>query len=56
MAMEGNEAELLKEEGYALTGAAFVVYNHLEPGFANVSATSSISVRLRASSGPRRIL
>ena len=31
--MDGNEEELLKEEGYALMGAAFEVYNHLGAGF-----------------------
>lgn len=31
--MEWNEEELLKEEGYALMGAAFEVYNHLGSGF-----------------------
>ena len=31
--MEGNEEELLKDEGYALMGAAFEVYNHLGAGF-----------------------
>jgi GxxExxY protein len=31
--MEGNEEELLQDEGYALMGAAFEVYNALGPGF-----------------------
>jgi len=31
--MEGNEEELFKEEGYALMGAAFEVYNQPGAGF-----------------------
>jgi len=31
--MKGNGEELFEEEGYALMGAAFEVYNHLGHGF-----------------------
>ncbi len=46
--MEGNEEELLKDEGYALMGAAFEVYNHLGPGFLEEVYQEAIELELTA--------
>lgn len=46
--MAGNEEELLKEEGYALMGAAFEVYNHLGPGFLEEVYQEAMELELTA--------
>ena len=46
--MEGNEEELLKEEGYALMGAAFEVYNHLGAGFLEEVYQEAMEIELAA--------
>jgi GxxExxY protein len=46
--MEGNEEELLKEEGYALMGAAFEVYNQLGAGFLEEVYQEALELELSA--------
>jgi len=46
--MEGNEEELLKDEGYALMGAAFEVYNHLGAGFLEEVYQEAMEIELAA--------
>ncbi len=50
--MDGNEEELLKEEGYALMGAAFEVYNHLGPGFLEEVYHEAMEIEMAARSIP----
>jgi GxxExxY protein len=46
--MDGNEEELLKDEGYALMGAAFEVYNHLGAGFLEEVYQEAMEIELAA--------
>jgi len=46
--MDGNEEELLKEEGYTLMGAAFEVYNHLGAGFLEEIYQEALELELAA--------
>ena len=50
--MEGNEEELLKDEGYALMGAAFEVYNHLGAGFLEEVYQEAMELELAARNIP----
>ena len=50
--MERNEEELLKEEGYAVMGAAFEVYNHLGPGFLEEVYHEAMEIEMSARSIP----
>ena len=51
--MEGNEEELLKDEGYALMGAAFEVYNHhLGAGFLEEVYQEALELELAARQVP----
>jgi GxxExxY protein len=50
--MNGNESELLPEEGYALMGAAFEVYNQLGALFLEEVYQEAIELELTARSIP----
>lgn len=46
--MDGNEGELYEQEGYALMGAAFEVYNQLGSGFLEEVYQESMELELKA--------
>lgn len=50
--MEGNEGELFEQEGYALMGAAFEVYNQLGSGFLEEVYQEAMEIELKARSIP----
>ena len=45
--MDGNEGELYEQEGYALMGAAFEVYNQLGSGFLEEVYQEAIELELK---------
>jgi len=50
--MNGNEGELSEQEGYALMGAAFEVYNQLGSGFLEEVYQEAMEIELKARSIP----